>query len=58
MQTTTVAKYLESLPDPNEIREQLARNERERKLLQNLLRLADRQSRLAAKSQQQGGAAR
>jgi hypothetical protein len=47
-----VAKYLESLPEPNTIREQLERNERERKLLQNLLRLANRRQQLRSTAEQ------
>lgn len=43
-----VAAYLESLPGTDAIREQLERNDQERKLLQKLLRIADQRERLPA----------
>jgi hypothetical protein len=41
-----VAKYLESLPAADSIREQLMRNEQERKVLQKLLRIASQREHL------------
>ena len=45
-----VAKYLDSLPLADSIREQLARNEQERKVLQKLLRVANQRELLRAQN--------